>query len=422
MPVRRLVIILLTLVIGILHIAARGMQYPDIAVTISGIVKDAHTKKSLANVSVHVVGNGVGTVTNGDGAFSLKIDREDLHRDILLSCLGYANKRLSCKDLDGSHDRVTIYLTPTARSLGDVTVYGGDAKDIVTEAMRRIDSNYPLHPNMLNMFYRETIMKGNRYIGISEGVMDVFKSSYGRRTTGRDRVRMQRGRRLMSQRASDTLAVKIQGGPLLAVYLDIVKNGDALFDSETINLYSFRHEHVMMLDDRLHYVVSFKPCATASYPLYSGLLYIDISTLCLTRAEISLDVSDREKTSMALLYKKPAGLRFRCREASVVVAYRQHGERARLDYIRNTIRFKCDWRRRLFSSTYATVSEMVVIDLDDKPTASIPYSESYRDSHKFYDDARQNWESDFWKDYNIIEPTESLEKAVDKLRKRNEGN
>lgn len=102
-----------------------------------------------------------------------------------------------------------------------------------------------------------------------------------------------------------------------------------------------------------------------------------------------------------------------------MVAYRQHGERSCLDYVRNTIRFKCDWKRRLFSSTYTTVAEIVTVDLDNQPAANIPHSESYRDSRMFYDDARQNWDTDFWQDYNIIEPTESLEKAVEKLRRHN---
>lgn len=415
---KRLIIITLTLCIGILHIAARDMQYSGTSVTINGIVKDAKTKKKLTNVSVHIVGSEVGTVTNSDGMFSLKIDGDDLQGTIVLSCLGYANKKMSYKDFNGKEGKATtVYLTPTARMLGTVTVYGGDAKDIVKEAMKRISANYPVQPNMLNMFYRETIMKGSRYVGISEGVMDVYKNSYAKRNANKDRVRIQRGRRLVSQKASDTLAVKIQGGPLLAVYLDIAKNGDALFDDETIPLYSFRHEHITMMDDRLHYAVSFKPKVTVDYPLYSGIFYIDCESLCITRAEITLDMSDADKANEALLRKKPLGLRFRCREASIVIAYRQHGERACLDYLKSTIRFKCDWKRRLFSSTYSTVAEMVAVDLDNNPAANIPVSESYRNSSAFYDDAKLNWDHDFWKDYNIIEPTESLEKAVAKLRK-----
>ena len=59
---------------------------------------------------------------------------------------------------------------------------------------------------------------------------------------------------------------------------------------------------------------------------------------------------------------------------------------------------------------------MVVVDVDDKATMGIPSSESYGSKRLFSDDAEQNWDEDYWKDYNIIEPTESLEKAVIKLR------
>ncbi|MGN0281644.1 MAG: hypothetical protein ACI4B3_05000 [Prevotella sp.] len=212
------------------------------------------------------------------------------------------------------------------------------------------------------------------------------------------------------------MAVKVQGGPWLSVYLDIVKNAEAVFDGETMSYYFFKHKHLEMLNDRLHYVVCFRPIVCLDYPLYSGLLYIDINTMCLSRAELSLDVSDKEKANKVLLQKKPLGLRFSTREASMVVAYRRHGEMACLDYIRSTIRFKCDWKRRLFSSAYTAVAEMVIVDSDVNTQTSIPWSESYSNKRLFSDDAEQNWDYDFWKDYNIIEPTESLEKAVTKLR------
>ena len=32
------------------------------------------------------------------------------------------------------------------------------------------------------MFYRETITKGSRYVAVSEGILDVYKSPYVRRT------------------------------------------------------------------------------------------------------------------------------------------------------------------------------------------------------------------------------------------------
>lgn len=400
------------------QVAPAGAQQADSTLTVSGIVKDVQTKKRLARVNVFLPGHDVGTMTNDEGAFVLKVPRSQWSDQLAFSCLGYANRTVSVRGSEGIRKEVTIYLVPESRMLGEVTVYGGDAKMLVVEALARVEANYPLQPNLLQMFYRETIMKGNRFVGISEGVLDVFKEGYRHRTVGKDRVRIERGRRLLSQKSRDTLAIRVQGGPTLAVYFDVVKNPDFLFDDETLAYYAFKHERVDVLDDRLHYVVSFKPLVKVDYPLYSGLLYIDMQTLCLSRAECAMDVSDEVKANRVLLQKKPLGLRFRVREASMVIAYRPHGNRSSLDYVRSTIRFNCDWKRRLFSSAYAAVSEMVTVDLDKAPQGNIPLSESFGYKRVFDDEATANWDEDYWADYNIIEPTESLEKAVKKLRKQ----
>ena len=82
---------------------------------------------------------------------------------------------------------------------------------------------------MLTGFYREPYRR-RRYIGISEAVLDVSKTAYTNRNINYDKVRVEKGRRLLSQKASDTLAVKVVGGPNLGVTLDVVKNKGALLD------------------------------------------------------------------------------------------------------------------------------------------------------------------------------------------------
>ena len=44
---------------------------------ISGIVRNRDNRKELENVNVSVVGSNVGTVTNKDGVFSLKVSEEE---------------------------------------------------------------------------------------------------------------------------------------------------------------------------------------------------------------------------------------------------------------------------------------------------------------------------------------------------------
>lgn len=83
------------------------------------------------------------------------------------------------------------------------------------------------------------------------------------------------------------------------------------------------------------------------------------------------------------------------------------------------MRFKCDWKKKLFSSTYTSQAEMVMVDRNDYREQPVDFKETFGNRKIFSDLVDNYWDEDFWKDYNIIEPTESLEKAVDKLRKVN---
>lgn len=76
----------------------------------------------------------------------------------------------------------------------------------------------------------------------------------------------------------------------------------------------------------------------------------------------------------------------------------------------------------LFTIKVKSSSEMVVVDLQEQPRADVqrnlPARERPFEKSQIFDDtAEQNWDRDFWKEYNIIEPTESLERAVEKLKR-----
>ena len=411
-------------------------------ITITGTVRDRETRRRMENVTVTLVGTSIGTVTNADGVFSLKISGSLTSRNLEFSHIGYQNISMlipatseitafssnsnpnstsSTKQTDAqifsAKHTVTIWMTPTARQLDEALIFGADARQLVEEALRNIPENYPHTNNQLQSFYRETVQKGQRYISVSEAMMDVYKTPYLRRDPDRDRVRLTKARRIMSQKASDTLAVKVEGGPTQSLYLDIVKNPDILFNLQTLDYYSFILEPYEMMDGRIQYVIRFEPRAIVDYALCEGRIYIDRKELAITRAEYFLDVSDIDKATSAILRKKPFGIRFRPLEVHQVVQYKLQGDVAYLSYIRNEIRFKCDWKRRLFSSVYTARSEMVVVERDEQPQNPISRQEAFKSSQIFYDMVNVYWDEDFWKDYNIIEPTESLENAVKKLRR-----
>ena len=387
--------------------------------TVSGVVRDKESRKKLENVAVSLVGTPIGTVTNAEGVFSLKIPHMDTIPQLELSHIGYMNARFSASAPEGSNNMyATILMIPIALQLNEVVAYGNSARRIVEEALERIPKNYPSGESMTSAFYRETVQKGHRYISISEAMLDVYKTSYRQRTSDRDKVQIDKARKLLSQKQSDTLGVKVVGGPNLPLFMDVVKNAYALFDEETLDYYSFVQEPSVFIDDRLQYVISFRPRVKLDYALYVGRVFIDREHLAFTRTEFELDLSDRERAVAAILYKKPLGLRFRPQKVSFLITYRQHDGVTCLNYICNEMCFKCDWKRRLFSSSYVARSEMVAVDREEHPERVIARRDAFKPYQVFYDIVKEYWSEDFWKDYNIIEPTESLEDAVKKLRKQ----
>lgn len=414
--IKRLFVCMLMWMVAGVYEAIAQVHDPDTVEVLSAIVRDRKTRDRLAHVSVTVVGTSMGTVTNTDGVFAIKVPRRLQRRQIEVSHMGYRSERLTLAVETG--DRLpVVWLTPVARNLGEVVIYGGNARRIIETALAKIPANYPDTPTTTSVFYRETVQKRHRFTSVSEGMLDVYKTAYKRRDVSRDKVRLAKARRLMSQKKGDTLAIKVEGGPNLALCYDVVKNGDALFDSQTVDWYAFELESTVMLDRRPQYVISFKPRVFTDYALMVGKVYVDCERLSFTKAEFSLDLTDRDRAVASILHRKPAGLRFRPLALTFLVSYRQHDGVTRLNYIGSEMRFKCDWKRRWFSSSYTVRSEMVTVDHRPLVSHAISPREVFGTKQIFDDLVDEYGSEDFWRDYNIIEPTESLENAVRKLRK-----
>lgn len=380
---------------------------------ITGEVRDASSGKRLQYVNVQIPGKRYATVTNGDGGFTIKTTERP--RQLLFSHIGYYTQQVTITDRNSRN--LQVELKPNTVVLDEVVVRSGNAEDIVNEAIRRIPNNYSREPSLYQCFYREVAQKRKNYIYIAEAVTDMYKSSY-RNGIGADRVSITKGRRLVSPRKSDTLTVKVIGGPVQAIMLDLVKNHDFLFNKEDLDMYEMKMEEPVMIADRQQYAISIRPRTVANYALFHGTLYIDWETLAFTRIELSLDMSDREKATRVMLVNKPAGVRFRPRELTFLVNYNYDGKLSHISYVRSVFRFNCDWKKRLLATSFTAVNEMVVTDRNDQNVLPIPRRDSFGERESLYDQAQFFEESDFWKGYNIIKPTESLEDAVDKLKKR----
>ena len=377
-------------------------------ITIGGTVIDEKTGRPLPQVSVSV--GRVSVVTNDDGAFVLKLS--ETLKNVTVSHLGYKTKRVALEA--GKTEQLKIKLQPTVIQLREVVVRTGDPREIVEIAIQKIPDNYSRKPELLKAFYRETAMKRKHFIYVAEGVEDMYKTPYTR-GIGRDRVAIVKGRRLLSQKQGDTLGLKVMGGPVLPVQLDVVKNYDLLLNKEDLDAYRFSWGTPEFINDRMQMVVLIEPLYQREWALYHGKLYIDNERLAFTRIELSLDMSDKDKATRTMLVRKPMGVRFKPKELSCVVDYRYTDGITRISYLRNTFKFNCDWKKRLFSTSFTATCEMAVTDSESENVKPIVSRNSFDSHDAYYDKVEYFMDPEYWSNYNIIEPSESLDKAIRKL-------
>lgn len=375
---------------------------------VRGKVRDAETGRVLESVHVSVPGRHHATVTNADGEFVLKSDRRI--EAVQFSYLGYKSQWVA------AGPELKVRLVPESIALPEASIISGEPADIVRAALSRVQETYCPEPELLECFYRETVQKRNRYTYVAEAVARLYREKSNGRSYTVDQSALEKSRLLVSQRKRDTLSVKTQGGPQMALNCDFLKSPILLFSEEEMALYNFEMDMPAYIGDRLQFVIKMSPARSVDYALYYVVLYIDRENLTFTRIEASLDMRDRLKAIQAVLVSKPLSLRFFPEEATVVLNYRPVGDKIRLEYFRSTMRFSCDWRKRMFKTHYTAVNELVVTDV--RPEAiPIPRKERFRSSEYLNDKAEEFQDPDFWADYNIIEPSESLEHAIIRLRK-----
>ncbi len=383
--------------------------------SVSGTVVDAETGRPLQYVGVSFTGMRYATVTNSDGGFTLKSATEPETVDFNL--LGYKTVRMIFPK-DGTPLKVKM-------PKGDLTLDGAlviaDPYSVLQRAISKIPDNYSSQPELFDCFYRETVQKKNRYVYVSEAVSRMYKSSYYRGGIYGDRITVDKSRIIESPDKRDTLAVKVVGGPTQAVILDIVKNND-LLTAEELSNYILEMGLPATIGDRLQFAIKLIPNNSTPYPLYEGVIYIDRETFAFTRFELDYDMRDKDKVTQSILISKPTGLRFTPTRVSIRYDYSLSEGVSRVSYVRSEMRFKCDWKKRLFRSEYAAISELVTTDWHSGDVEAISRKEAFGGREVLSEKAAQNYDPEFWKDFNIIEPTESLDKAIVRIVRKTDRN
>jgi len=323
-----------------------------------GIVIDSKTKKELEFAAITVNGTNISTITNTQGAFSIKIPKNLLNHKVTVSYLGYTSQVLDLKYLNQENN--IIKLETYIEELSEVKIEVKDAKSLVLEMMRRRGNNYFSDQTTMTGFYRETIKKRRSYVSLSEAVVEIHKQSYS--NSKNDILKLYKARKSTDYDKLDTITLKLQGGPFSTLYMDIIKNPNLFFSEEGTDNYDFHFDTATKIDNKPVYVVSFAPKPHIEEPLYFGKLYIESKSLALKSASFQLNLEDVEKAARLFVIKKPNRADVIPIEASYHVDYREKDGKWFYGYSRIQLGFKIDYDKRLFNSVYHLTMEMAITD------------------------------------------------------------
>ncbi|MGI9551456.1 MAG: carboxypeptidase-like regulatory domain-containing protein, partial [Aurantibacter sp.] len=360
--------------------------------------------------------SNISTISNTEGEFLLKIPNKVDDGSVLVSFLGYGSKLIPLAQLKGDNNKISLNISVIKLSEVNIKV-PKNAEELVRETIKRKGENYFDDPTLMTAFYRETIKKRKRNVSLSEAVVNIYKTPYN--TSRRDAVQLFKARKSTDYSRLDTVALKLQGGPFNALFIDVMKYPEYIFADKSISNYVYTFDGSTRVNDKLIYIVNFRQRPDLKEPLYQGKLYIDAENKILTSAIYSLNITDKREAARMFVRKKPRNARVWPTEVAYRVDYREKNNKWYYGYSNVLLEFKVDWDKRLFNSVYSMTCEMAVTDWKKNDMSTFPKGKDRLKSTIILSDEAIGFaDPDFWGAHNIIEPEKSIESAIKKIQRQ----
>lgn len=401
---------------GILLIPASTAQIIDYT-EYKGVVVDNVANTPLESVSIKLPSTNLGTITNSEGEFSLKVPSDRGITKVTFSLVGYETEEILLSDLNSTKNKIRLNVKVTELSQVNIASFK-NAEALVRAVFEKKEQNNVNVSALMTAFYRETIKRRNRNVSLTEAVVNLYKAPYV--SAAEDAITLQKARKSTDYRRLDTVAVKLQGGPFSTLYLDIMKYPEYIFTDASISEYDFTFGDPTAINDKPVYVINFKQRKDVLVPRYFGSLFIDAETLALSSAIYSLNLAgNKEALGKLFVKKKPRNIQVTPLKASYRVDYREKQGQWYYGYGNVELSFKVNKRGKLFNSVYTLASEMAVTDWESISNGRKLKSKEKLKPTVIMTDAVSGFaDPEFWGPYNVIEPEKSIESAINKIQRK----
>jgi len=378
---------------------------------ITGKIIDKNTGAPVEYANISLVGKSIGTVSNSDGEFILKISSALINDTLGISYIGYEIYKQPVAILLSGNN--TIHLAPDYIPIQQVIIRKIDPILLLKNAIENIPLNYSNHPSLLTSFYRESVRESRRYVIVSEAVLQTYKSPYTE-DYEKDQIKIIKARKSQDIKSTDSVILKLKAGLGTTLLLDIVKQPAVFFSTDNFEYYSYKMADVMIDNEKEAYVIKFDHKENNNYPPFTGRIYLDLNSLAIKAVDFSLKENKIEKATHLFVIKKPRYFRVRPLKAEYLVKFKEFNSKYYLNFIRCETEFRIRNKKQLFGKVFNTVIEMAVTDIDTMNVKRFKAKEVAKTMNIFTDQVSE-YNAAYWEEYNYIKPDEPLEEAIRKL-------
>jgi len=378
---------------------------------ISGTVLDKMGQSTIPYCSVSLEGTGIGTITNNNGKFQLRIPDSIASDKLHVSHIGYESQRVPIAFI-GNHSS-NIYLQPRVVPIQEVIFRLVNPKKIVKEAVDSRNRLYFEKPSYLTSFYREGIEKKGELLKLTEAVFKVYKQSYTHNSSY-DQVKLLKMRKITNNAVRDSLVLRMKAGVDASLMLDIMKNIPDFLEIDDKNIYDYTKIDMTEIDSRRAHVISFEQKKGITDPYLRGKLFIDSENSALLCAELEVNPQYIDKAEDLFIVKRGRNVKIHPQQIIYTVSYKELDGKYYMNHVRGDLVFKMKSRGQLFYSSMHIFFEMVACKVETKNVEPFPRDERLP-VKKIFSEENFDYDNHFWGDFNVILPEENINKSLSRI-------
>ncbi|MCK4701068.1 MAG: carboxypeptidase-like regulatory domain-containing protein [Bacteroidales bacterium] len=379
---------------------------------VTGSIIESGNSNPLPFATIGIYNKGVGTISNYDGNFSLKITPACLNDSITVSCLGFKNRIIPVNQAIGNN--YIIELKRDYVPIPEVIIRTRDPLELILGIRRHISENYGATPVILTAFYRESISKRNKLQLYSEAVINIYKSAYVR-TLKTDQLSVFKSRKMENINIRDTLLVKLQSGLDACLALDGIKNRFDFINAANVNDYNYRMTDIINIDNEVAYVIDFEQVdEIVDLPLFQGSIFINTYNYGVHSAEFEVNPDYIDKLDRIYVRKNTKGYTVKPLRIKYKIDYRYVNNRFYLNHVRGDLEFNVRKKRKLFGSNYYVFFEMVVTKIDSVNVARFK-KDKISPSHLIFSETINDYDPDFWGTDNYMKPEDNIRESLNRI-------